>query len=57
MSAALPSMLEAARRALAHAHAPYSRFLVGACVRGATTTLGELLPLAFGPGAFERPEP
>jgi cytidine deaminase len=22
-----------------------------------TTTLGELLPLAFGPGAFERPEP
>jgi cytidine deaminase len=129
MSTALPSMLEAARHALAHAHAPYSRFRVGACVRTAsgrlyagcnvenasygltlcaettaigamievlvltdraehcppcgrcrqqlaefarpgtpvhlcgpeglrlTTTLGELLPLAFGPGAFERPEP
>jgi cytidine deaminase len=137
MSTALPSMLEAARHALGHAHAPYSRFRVGACVRTAsgrlyagcnvenasygltlcaettaigamvtagdrdiaevlvlteraepcppcgrcrqqlaefarpgtpvhlcgpeglrlTTTLGELLPLAFGPGAFERPEP
>jgi cytidine deaminase len=137
MSTALPSMLQAARHALGHAHAPYSRFRVGACVRTAsgrlyagcnvenasygltlcaettaigamvtagdrdiaevlvlteraepcppcgrcrqqlaefarpgtpvhlcgpeglrlTTTLGELLPLAFGPGAFERPQP
>jgi cytidine deaminase len=130
-------MLEAARRALANAHAPYSRFRIGACVRAAsgrlyagcnvenasygltacaetmaigamiaagdreiaevvvlteraelcppcgrcrqqlaefarpgvaihlcgpegvrlTTTLGELLPLAFGPGALGRPDP
>jgi cytidine deaminase len=28
-------MLELARRALAHAHAPYSRFRVGACLRTA----------------------
>jgi cytidine deaminase len=28
-------MLDLARRALAHAHAPYSRFRVGACLRGA----------------------
>jgi cytidine deaminase len=32
---ALPPMLDAARRALANAHAPYSRFRVGACVRTA----------------------
>jgi cytidine deaminase len=137
VSEALASMLEAARRALVHAHAPYSRFRVGACVRAAsgrlyagcnvenasygltqcaeataigamiaagdreiaevlvvterggpcppcgrcrqqlaefagpqtrvhlagpegvrlTTTLGELLPLAFGPGAFEATDP
>jgi cytidine deaminase len=130
-------MLDLARRALANAHAPYSGFRVGACVRAAsgrlyagcnvenvsygltqcaettaigsmvaagdrqiaevvvlteraepcppcgrcrqqlaefarpqarvhlcgpdgvrlTTTLGELLPLAFGPGAFERSDP
>jgi len=136
-SHALGPMLDAARRALAHAHAPYSRFRVGACVRAAggrlyagcnvenasygltlcaettaigsmvaagdreiaevvvvterpepcppcgrclqqlaefarpgiqvhlcgpeglrlTTTLGELLPMAFGPGAFERDAP
>lgn len=31
----LPAMLERARRALAHAHAPYSRFRVGACLRAA----------------------
>jgi len=30
----LQPMLELARRALANAHAPYSRFRVGACVRG-----------------------
>jgi cytidine deaminase len=29
-------LLEAARRALANAHAPYSRFRVGACVRAAS---------------------
>jgi cytidine deaminase len=137
MSGPLEPMLQAARRALANAHAPYSRFRVGACVRAAsgrlyagcnvenasygltlcaettaigamiaagdreiaevvllteraelcppcgrcrqqlaefagpqarihlcgpdgvrrTTTLGELLPLAFGPGAFERTDP
>jgi cytidine deaminase len=137
MSEPLEPMLQAARRALANAHAPYSRFRVGACVRAAsgrlyagcnvenasygltlcaettaigamiaagdreiaevvllteraelcppcgrcrqqlaefagpqarihlcgpdgvrrTTTLGELLPLAFGPGAFERTDP
>jgi cytidine deaminase len=28
-------MLDLARRALAHAHAPYSRFRVGACLRAA----------------------
>jgi cytidine deaminase len=133
----LEPLLEVARRALANAHAPYSRFRVGACVRAVsgrlyagcnvenasygltqcaestaigamvaagdreiaevvlltertelcppcgrcrqqlaefarpqtpvhlcgpegvrrTTTLGELLPLAFGPGAFGRSEP
>jgi cytidine deaminase len=33
MSDALPAMLDLARRALANAHAPYSRFRVGACLR------------------------
>jgi len=32
-------MLEAARRALANAHAPYSRFRVGACLRAASGRL------------------
>jgi len=32
-------MLELARRALANAHAPYSRFRVGACVRAANGRL------------------
>ncbi len=32
-------MLELARRALANAHAPYSRFRVGACVRAASGRL------------------
>lgn len=32
-------MLELARRALANAHAPYSRFRVGACLRAASGTL------------------
>jgi cytidine deaminase len=36
MSAHLDRMLDLARRALAHAHAPYSRFRVGACVRAAS---------------------
>jgi cytidine deaminase len=134
---AIEPLLQAARSALANAHAPYSRFRVGACVRAAsgrlyagcnvenasygltlcaestaigamvaagdreivevlllseraelcppcgrcrqqlaefarprtpvhlcgpdglhtTTTLGELLPLAFGPAALGRPEP
>ena len=31
----LPPMLDLARRALANAHAPYSRFRVGACLRAA----------------------
>ena len=137
MTGLLEPMIELARRALTHAHAPYSRFRVGACLRAAsgrlyaganvenasygltlcaessaiaamvtagdreivevvivtegaelcppcgrcrqqlaefahpqvpihlcgpeglrlTTTLGELLPLAFGPGAFERTDP
>jgi cytidine deaminase len=137
MSAGLARMLELAAGALVNAHAPYSRFRVGACLRAAggglyagcnvenasygltqcaeataigamvaagdreiaevvvlteraepcppcgrclqqlaefarpaarihlcgpegvrlTTTLGELLPMAFGPGAFQRPEP
>ena len=137
MSESLEPMLDLARRALANAHAPYSGFRVGACVRAAsgrlyagcnvenvsygltqcaettaigsmvaagdrqiaevvvlteraepcppcgrcrqqlaefarpqarvhlcgpdgvrlTTTLGELLPLAFGPGAFEQSDP
>jgi cytidine deaminase len=33
------SMLELARRVLANAHAPYSRFRVGACVRAASGRL------------------
>jgi cytidine deaminase len=32
----LPEMLDVARRALARAHAPYSRFRVGACLRTAS---------------------
>jgi len=32
-------MLELARRALAHAHAPYSRFRVGACLRAGSGRL------------------
>lgn len=35
----ISQMLELARRALAHAHAPYSRFRVGACVRAASGRL------------------
>ena len=36
MHDALQPMLDLARRALANAHAPYSRFRVGACVRAAS---------------------
>ena len=36
---ALEPMLDVARRALAHAHAPYSRFRVGACVRSGSGQL------------------
>ena len=39
MSPSLEAMLEAARRALANAHAPYSRFRVGACVRATSGRL------------------
>ena len=39
MSDALEPMLELARRALGNAHAPYSRFRVGACVRAASGQL------------------
>ena len=39
MSDALDRMLGLAREALEHAHAPYSRFRVGACVRAATGRL------------------
>jgi cytidine deaminase len=39
MSASLEPMLELARRALANAHAPYSRFRVGACLRAASGRL------------------
>jgi cytidine deaminase len=35
----LAEMLELARRALVHAHAPYSRFRVGACLRAASGRL------------------
>ncbi len=36
---AFEGMLDLARRALAHAHAPYSRFRVGACLRAASGRL------------------
>jgi cytidine deaminase len=39
MSTALAPMLDLARRALACAHAPYSRFRVGACLRAASGRL------------------
>ncbi len=39
MNDALAPMLELARRALGNAHAPYSRFRVGACVRAASGQL------------------
>src|SRR5262245_55511333 len=35
----IPDMLDLARRALTNAHAPYSRFRVGACVRTASGKL------------------
>lgn len=39
MSDALQPMLDLARQALANAHAPYSRFRVGACLRAASGRL------------------
>jgi len=39
MSTPLRPMLDLARQALGNAHAPYSRFRVGACVRGASGQL------------------
>jgi cytidine deaminase len=39
MSEAFARMLGLAREALGHAHAPYSRFRVGACVRAASGRL------------------
>jgi cytidine deaminase len=39
MSDALEPMLELARRALGNAHAPYSRFRVGACLRASSGQL------------------
>jgi len=39
MSDLLASMLDLASRALANAHAPYSRFRVGACLRAASGRL------------------
>jgi cytidine deaminase len=39
MSDPLQEMLDLARRALANAHAPYSRFRVGACLRAASGRL------------------
>lgn len=39
MSDALGPMLELARRALGNAHAPYSRFRVGACIRASSGQL------------------
>ena len=39
MPVGIAPMLEAARRALANAHAPYSRFRVGACLRAASGRL------------------
>ena len=38
-TASLEPMLELARQALANAHAPYSRFRVGACIRAASGRL------------------
>jgi cytidine deaminase len=39
MSDTIQPMLDLARRALANAHAPYSRFRVGACLRAASGRL------------------
>jgi cytidine deaminase len=39
MSAPLDAMLDLAQRALANAHAPYSRFRVGACLRAVSGRL------------------
>ena len=39
MNTALLPMLDVAREALAHAHAPYSRFRVGACLRAGSGRL------------------
>jgi cytidine deaminase len=39
MSDAIQPMLDLARRALGNAHAPYSRFRVGACLRAASGQL------------------
>jgi cytidine deaminase len=39
MSQTLDAMLDLARRALANAHAPYSRFRVGVCLRAASGRL------------------
>ena len=39
MTEHLDRMLDLARQALGHAHAPYSRFRVGACVRAASGRL------------------
>ena len=39
MSSEIAPMLDLARRALANAHAPYSRFRVGACLRTASGQL------------------
>ena len=39
MAHGIEPMLEAARRALANAYAPYSRFRVGACLRAASGRL------------------
>ena len=39
MTQTLEEMLDLARRALAHAHAPYSHFRVGACLRAASGRL------------------
>ena len=39
MSLSLQPMLDLARRVLANAHAPYSRFRVGACLRAASGRL------------------
>ena len=39
MTPGIDAMLALARRALEHAHAPYSRFRVGACLRAASGQL------------------